>query len=88
MQPPWRVVRRTWATNHFYSSSALCTPLTYLYTATVLAMSAPVSLGESDPISCYCDLLIIAQLQTMFLFDCGAAMIPPATGCLQIRFKR
>ena len=88
MQPPWRVVRRTWATNHFHSSSALCTPLTYLYTATVLAMQAPVSPGESGSISCCCDLLIIVYPQAVLLFDRGAAMIPPATGCLQIRFKR
>ena len=33
--------------------------LNHHYTATVLATRAPVSIGESGPMSCRCDLLII-----------------------------
>ena len=36
------------------------------YTATVLAIQASVSIGESGPLSWRCDLLTIDQIQTIY----------------------
>lgn len=37
----------------------------FTYTATVLAVQAAVSMGESDAIACHCELLILCTQREM-----------------------